>query len=179
MAYAKPRSQTSYLAWKSWGVRTARPRCVAGHVLPAVALGGARLLVPSSCAVDDAPTTGPDDGLARGACLRAVRSVAAARRLEVTTLHSKLTPWVVLDETYLGAYGRFRHQYQILGPTAGASAPRRLTPWPNNLPTPRLTPSTPCAPWPKCPCTRSSTRGRGASAGTGELFWPCIAASVQ
>ena len=111
MAYAKPRSQTSYLAWKSWAARTARPRCVAGHVLPAVALGGARLLVPSSCAVDDAPTTGPDDGFARGACLRAVRSVAAARRLEASILHSKLTPWVVLDEADLGAYGRVGGRY--------------------------------------------------------------------
>ena len=106
------------------------------------------------------PTTGPDDGFARGACLRAVRSVAAARRLEASILHSKLTPWVVLDETYLGAYGRVRDQYQISEPTAGASAPRRLTPWPNNPQPPRLTPSTPCAPWPTCPCTRSSTRGR-------------------
>ena len=68
--------------------------------------------------------------------------------------------FVLLDETYLGAYGRVCHQYQILEPTAGASAPRRLTPWPNNPPTPRLMPSTPCAPWPTCPCTRSSTRDR-------------------
>ena len=51
--------------------------------------------------------------------------------------------FVLLDETYLGAYGRVCHQYQILEPTAGASAPRRLTPWPNNPPTPRLMPSTP------------------------------------
>ena len=48
--------------------------------------------------------------------------MAAARRLEVSTLHSKLTPWVVLDETYLGAYGRVRDQYLISEPTAGASA---------------------------------------------------------
>ena len=41
--------------------------------------------------------------------------MAAARRLEVSTLHSKLTPWVVLDETYLGAYGRVRGQYRISG----------------------------------------------------------------
>ena len=128
MAYAKPRSQTSYLAWKSWGARTARPRCVAGDVLPAVALGGARLLVPSSCAVYDTPTTDRGDGLTRGGCLRAVRSVTAAPRLEVSTLHSKLTPWVVLDEADLGAYGRVRDQYQISEPTAGASAPQRLTP---------------------------------------------------
>ena len=36
--------------------------------------------------------------------------------------------FVLLDETYLGAYGRVRCQYQISEPTAGASAPRRLTP---------------------------------------------------
>ena len=111
MAYAKPRSQTSYLAWKSLGARTARPRCVAGDVLPAVALGGARLLVPSSCAVYDTPTTDRGDGLTRGGCLRAVRSVTAAPRLEVSTLHSKLTPWVVLDEADLGAYGRVGGRY--------------------------------------------------------------------
>ena len=36
--------------------------------------------------------------------------------------------FVLLDETYLGAYGRVRCQYQISEPTAGASAPQRLTP---------------------------------------------------
>ena len=106
------------------------------------------------------PTTGPDDGFARA---RASARPDPWPRLVVSrcssTLHSKLTPWVVLDETYLGAYGRVRCQYQISEPTAGESAPRRLTPWPNP-PTPRLMPSTPCAPWPTRPSTRSSTRGR-------------------
>ena len=81
-----------------------------------------------------------DDGSERAHASTA-RSVAAARRLEVSTLHSKLTPCVLLDETYLGAYGRVRDQYQISEPTAGASAPQRLTPNPADADSLTLTPS--------------------------------------
>ena len=49
--------------------------------------------------------------------------------------------FVLLDETYLGAYGRVRHQYQISEPTAGASAPQRLTPNPADADSLTLTPS--------------------------------------
>ena len=70
--------------------------------------------------------------------------------------------FVLLDETYLGACGRVRHHYQISEPTAGASAPQRLTPWPNNPPTPRLMPSTPCAPW--ADVSVHAVRRRGADA---------------
>ena len=49
--------------------------------------------------------------------------------------------FVLLDETYLGAYGRVRDQYQISEPTAGASAPQRLTPNPADADSLTLTPS--------------------------------------
>ena len=66
--------------------------------------------------------------------------------------------FVLLDETYLGAYGRVRDQYQISEPTAGASAPPRLTPWPNNPLTPLLMPSTPARRGRRVRA-RSATRG--------------------
>ena len=49
--------------------------------------------------------------------------------------------FVLLDETYQGAYGRVRDQYQISEPTAGASAPQRLTPNPADADSLTLTPS--------------------------------------
>ena len=69
--------------------------------------------------------------------------------------------FVLLDETYLGAFGRVRDQYRISEPTAGASAPRRLTPWPNNPLTPRLMPSTPAR---RGRRVRARGRRRGADA---------------